>query len=81
MMTLIATHFIAAPAGNAWARARFGLKRRRHGNRTLEQVKNSSGPIVWQLARSINALNRVAFETSALAQTFIASRWVADLSP
>jgi RHS repeat-associated protein len=33
------------------------------GNRTTEQIKNSAGQVVWQLARSINALNRVASET------------------
>ena len=33
------------------------------GNRTIEQIKNSAGQVVWQLARSINALNRVASET------------------
>ncbi len=37
------------------------------GNRTMEQVKNSAGQVVWQLARSINALNRVASETVGAA--------------
>ncbi len=37
------------------------------GNRTVEQVKNSAGQVVWQLARSINALNRVASETVGAA--------------
>ena len=33
------------------------------GNRTTEQIQNTAGQVVWQLARSINALNRVASET------------------
>ena len=37
------------------------------GNRTTEQIKNSAGQVVWQLARSINALNRVASETVGAA--------------
>jgi RHS repeat-associated protein len=37
------------------------------GNRTLEQIKNTAGQVVWQLARSINALNRVASETVGAA--------------
>ncbi len=37
------------------------------GNRTTEQIKNSAGQVVWQLARSINALNRVATETIGAA--------------
>lgn len=30
------------------------------GNRTNEEVRNSQGQLAWQLARSINSLNRVA---------------------
>jgi RHS repeat-associated protein len=37
------------------------------GNRTLEQIKNTAGQVVWQLARSINTLNRVASETVGAA--------------
>jgi RHS repeat-associated protein len=37
------------------------------GNRTTEQIKNSAGQVVWQLARSINAINRVASETVGAA--------------
>jgi RHS repeat-associated protein len=37
------------------------------GNRTVEQIKDSAGQVVWQLARSINALNRVASETVGAA--------------
>jgi RHS repeat-associated protein len=37
------------------------------GNRTVEQITNSAGQVVWQLARSINALNRVASETVGAA--------------
>jgi RHS repeat-associated protein len=37
------------------------------GNRTTEQIKNAAGQVVWQLARSINAINRVASETVGAA--------------
>ena len=37
------------------------------GNRTVEQIKDSAGQVVWQLARSINAINRVASETVGAA--------------
>jgi RHS repeat-associated protein len=37
------------------------------GNRTVEQITNSAGQVVWQLARSINALNRIASETVGAA--------------
>jgi RHS repeat-associated protein len=37
------------------------------GNRTSEQIKNPADQVVWQLARSINALNRVASETVGAA--------------
>jgi RHS repeat-associated protein len=37
------------------------------GNRTTEQIQNTAGQVVWQLARSINALNRVASETVGAA--------------
>lgn len=33
------------------------------GNRVGEQVKNSAGQVAWQLARSINSVNRVVSET------------------
>jgi RHS repeat-associated protein len=37
------------------------------GNRTLEQIKNTAGQVVWQLARSINAINRVTSEVVGAA--------------
>jgi RHS repeat-associated protein len=37
------------------------------GNRTLEQIKQGS-TIVWQLARSINSLNRISSETLGVNQ-------------
>ncbi|TFZ05535.1 RHS repeat protein [Ramlibacter henchirensis] len=33
------------------------------GNRTSEQLRDAAGNLVWQLARTINAVNRVANET------------------
>lgn len=41
------------------------------GNRTSEQVRNAQGQMVWQLARSINSLNRL--ETSTAGGTQIST--------
>jgi RHS repeat-associated protein len=39
------------------------------GNRTVEQVKDTNGNVIWQLARSINSLNRVQSETLGVNQS------------
>jgi len=39
------------------------------GNRVGEQIKNSSGAIAWNAARSINSLNRVSARTEGFVQT------------
>jgi len=41
------------------------------GNRTAEQIKDSSGAVAWQVARTINNINRLASSTEGSNQTNI----------